>query len=76
MTLAQVIQKIDYHVFPDKRHGWSVRKLGAWRTSGLFSTQRSAAALATKLAGKSGGDVIIHGPSGRVWDRLFGPVCR
>lgn len=60
----------NYHVAKSKNaNGWSVKKAGASRVSGTFSTQSEAERSAKTFARNSGGgEVRIHGRDGRIRD--------
>lgn len=63
-------KKSNYHVVPDKEHGWAIRKAGADRVSGFAATQKTAESAAKKLASKGGGgEVVTHGRDGRIRDK-------
>jgi len=60
----------NYHVIKNRDTGsWSVKRAGASRVSGVFSTQREAESSAKKYAHNTGGgEVRIHGLDGRIRD--------
>jgi hypothetical protein len=49
--------------------GWSVKRAGASRASGVFSTQEQAQRAATQIAKNNKTEVFIHGRDGRIRDR-------
>lgn len=62
--------KGNYHIVPNKNHGWAIRKAGAQKVSGFASTQRAAEKQAKNFASNSGGgEVVIHGKNGRIRDK-------
>lgn len=60
----------NYHVVKNKDTGdWSVKRAGASRVSGNYSTQREAESSAKRFAGNTGGgEVRIHGLDGKIRD--------
>lgn len=59
--------KKSYHVIAKSDGHWSVKKTGAERASGNFSTKAAAVTSAKKLVTKDGGgELIVHGKDGRV----------
>lgn len=60
----------NYHVVKNKESGsWSVKRAGANRVSGNFSTQRDAERSAKNFARNTGGgEVRIHGRDGKIRD--------
>ena len=60
----------NYHVARNKNTGgWAVKKAGASRASGTFSTQSEAEKSAKTFArNNGGGEVRIHGRDGRIRD--------
>jgi len=60
----------NYHVVRSKNKSeWVVKKAGASRVSGSFSTQREAEKSAKTFAkNKGGGEVRIHGRDGKIRD--------
>jgi hypothetical protein len=49
--------------------GWSVRRAGAARATGVFGTQAEAIDAATRIARNQGTEVYIHGRDGRIRER-------
>lgn len=62
------MQKKGQHVVPNGNN-WSVRKAGAARTSGTFSTQVEAIGVARERARTAGTELYIHGRDGRIRER-------
>lgn len=59
----------NYHVFGNRKDGYSVLRENASRESAKFNTQRDAEAKAKVLAGNTGGgEVKIHGVDGKIRD--------
>ncbi len=59
--------KKSYHVIAKSNGEWSVKKTGAERSSGNFSTKRAAITSARRLVTKDGGgELIVHGKDGTV----------
>ena len=48
---------------------WSVRRAGAERASGVFTTQREAITRAREIAKNQGTELYIHGKDGRIRER-------
>jgi uncharacterized protein YdaT len=64
---AKMSQK-SQHVVPNGAK-WSVRRAGAERASGVFSTQKEAIDKARELAKHQGTELYIHGRDGRIRER-------
>jgi uncharacterized protein YdaT len=62
------MSKRDQHVVPNGDK-WSVRRAGASRASGTFSTQREAIERAKDIAQHQRTEVFIHGRDGRIRER-------
>jgi len=60
----------NYHIVKNKDSGdWNVKRAGADRISGVFSTQKKAERAAKNFAfNTGGGEVRIHGRDGRIRD--------
>lgn len=56
------------HVVPGER-GWSVRKAGASRATGVYATQAEAIDAATRIARNQQTEVYVHGRDGRIRER-------
>lgn len=56
------------HVVPNGSK-WSVRRAGAKRASGTFSTQKEAIQRAKDLAITQGTELYVHGKDGRIRER-------
>jgi hypothetical protein len=56
------------HVVPNGGK-WSVRKAGASKVSGTYSTQREALDVARERAKNQGTELYIHGRDGRIRER-------
>ncbi|MDW4550514.1 DUF2188 domain-containing protein [Defluviimonas sp. D31] len=56
------------HVVPNGGK-WSVRRAGAERASGTYSTQREAIEKAREIAKNQGTELYIHGRDGRIRER-------
>ncbi len=54
-----------YHVLPAKKGGWEVRKGGADRATGYFSTKGEAISRAKEISRSSGSELKIHSSDGR-----------
>ena len=63
--------KGSYHVIARSDGNWSVKRTGAERISGNYSSKKEAVTTAKRLATASGGgELIIHARDGRVSDRF------
>ena len=62
-------EKRSYHVISKIGGGWSVRKEGAERASGTYSSKNDAIGRAREIARKDGTDLVIHGRDGRINER-------
>lgn len=57
------------HVVPDADGGWSIKKPGAFRSSGHETTQAAAIKRAKEIVrNQGGGEVRIHGRDGKIRD--------
>lgn len=56
------------HVVPEGNR-WSIRRAGATRASGVYSTEREALDAVQGLAQREAADVYIHGRDGRIRER-------
>ena len=57
------------HVLP-REGGWAVKRAGSRRASQLFNTQAEAIKAATKTARSSQSEVVIHGRTGAIRQRV------
>lgn len=57
------------HVVP-REDGWAVKRAGSARASQLFNTQAEAIKAATKTARSSRSEVVIHGRTGAIRQRV------
>lgn len=57
--------KKSYHVIAKSDGRWSVKRAGAERVSGNYSSKRTAVVTAKKMV-SGGGELIIHEKDGRV----------
>lgn len=56
----------EYHVVHNQNGGWDIRRNGAMRSSGHFSTKQQAVERARILSRRQGTEMIIHGMDGRI----------
>lgn len=62
------MSKKGQHVVPNGEK-WSVRRSGASRASGTFSTQKEAIERAKDIARNQGTELYVHGRDGRIRER-------
>ncbi len=63
--------KKSYHVIAKSDGQWSVKRTGADRVTGKFSTQKEAEQEARNIIKRSGGgEIIVHKKDGRVSTRV------
>ena len=60
------MSKVDRHVVPNSRGGWSVRHSGAARATRTFSTQADAVRFARSIAKKERTTLYVHRSDGTV----------
>jgi len=60
------VKKKSHHVVKNPSGGWSVKKSGASRASGTFSTQKDAVASAKSITKNQGSRLVVHGRDGRI----------
>lgn len=60
--------KAGQHVVPSGS-GWSVRRAGSAKASGIFQTQDQAIIRAREIARKEKAELYIHGRDGRIRER-------
>ena len=58
--------KKSHHVVKNPSGGWSVKKGGASRASGIFTTQKDAISSAKSISKNQGTRVVIHGKDGKI----------
>ena len=56
------------HVVPNGGK-WAVRRAGAERASGVYSTQKEAIAKGKELAKNQGTELYVHGEDGRIREK-------
>jgi len=62
------MSKKGQHVVPNG-DGWSVRRAGASRASGVYKTQKEAVEKAREIAKHQSTELYIHGKDGRIRER-------
>ena len=60
------MNKRSQHVVPNPNGGWSVRKSGAERASGVFTTQADAIRRGKELAKREGAELYVHRSDGTI----------
>ena len=60
--------KGDQHVVPHEG-GWAVRGEGNTRVTSVHDTQQEAIDAGREIARNQGGELLIHGRDGRIWER-------
>ncbi|MDQ2078897.1 DUF2188 domain-containing protein [Xanthobacteraceae bacterium Astr-EGSB] len=64
--------KRNYHIIPSPSGGWSVRREGADRSSGVFDRKSDAIDYGRQLARGSNSELVTHGRDGRIQEnRVF-----
>ena len=54
-----------HHVVPNSG-GWDVKRGGALRSSGHFSTKREAVSAGRRISRNQGTEFVVHGKNGRI----------
>lgn len=62
------MSKKGQHVVPNGEK-WSVRRAGASRATGTYTTQQEAIEKAEKIARNQGTELYVHGRDGRIRER-------
>lgn len=65
-SMVPVTKQRTYHVMTRIGGGWSVRKEGASRASGIYDSKEQAIKRAREVARSAGGDIVIHNRDGLV----------
>lgn len=55
-----------HHVVPNTNGGWDVKRSGAQRSSGHFSTKKQAVDAGRVISRNQGTEFVIHGKDGRI----------
>ncbi|WEK05615.1 MAG: DUF2188 domain-containing protein [Candidatus Devosia phytovorans] len=63
------MNKRSQHVVPNPNGGWSVRRYGAERASGVFKTQADAIKRGTELAKREGAELYVHRADGTIREK-------
>ena len=58
-----------HHVVPDPSGGWNIRRNGATRVSGHFSTKVQAVEAAREISQRQRTELFIHGQNGQIQAR-------
>lgn len=58
----------NYHIIPSPGGGWSVRRAGAERASGVFDRKSEAVEHGRQLARGAHSELVVHGRDGRIRD--------
>lgn len=58
--------KKSFHVVPNPKGGWSVKKAGAEKASKTFSKKDDATGYAQGVSKRDGSELVIHGKDGRI----------
>ncbi len=58
-----------HHVVPNPDGGWDIRKGGADRASGHFSTQKDAIDRAREISSNQHSELFIHGRNGQIREK-------
>ena len=63
------MNKRSQHVVPNTKGGWSVRKSGSERASGVFATQADAIRRGRELAKREGAELYVHRSDGTIREK-------
>ena len=55
-----------HHVVPNSNGGWDVKRSGAQRSSGHFSTKEQAVSAGRQISRNQGTEFVVHGMNGRI----------
>ena len=55
-----------HHVVPNSNGGWDVKRGGAQRSSGHYSTKQEAVDAGRQISRNQGTEFVIHGKDGRI----------
>ena len=58
-----------FHVVPNPKGGWDVKREGGERSSGHFNTKKEAIDFARRLSKNENGELFIHLKNGNFSDR-------
>lgn len=58
-----------HHVVPNNDGGWDIKKGGAERASGHFSTQKEAIDRGREISQSQNTELFIHGRDGRIREK-------
>jgi hypothetical protein len=59
----------DYHIVPSPRGGWTIRREGTDRASGVFARKSDAMERGRQLARGANAELVVHGSDGRIRNR-------
>jgi len=60
------VARASHHIVPNSAGGWDVKRSGAQRASGHFSTKEQAVDAGRRISRNQGTEFIIHGKDGRI----------
>ena len=60
------MKRSSHHVVPNSNGGWDVKRGGAQRSSGHYSTNQEAVDAGRQISRNQGTEFVIHGKDGRI----------
>lgn len=63
-----------YHVVPNAKGGWSVKKRGSERATRTFDNKESAQKFGVQISNKNHSDLVVHKKDGTIQSRKTASV--